>query len=53
MCTQCAYPEECRFPEKAMSSMEGYGLFVTQVYRDNEAQYYYGPKAIAYSALTM
>ncbi len=53
VCAQCAYPEKCRFPEKAMSSMEGYGLFVTQVCRDNGAQYYYGPKTIAYSACVL
>lgn len=50
VCGECAYPEPCRFPEKAMSSMEGYGLFVTQVCRDNGVAYYYGPMTIAYSA---
>lgn len=53
ICKQCAYPEPCRFPEKAMSGMEGYGLFVTQVCRDNGVQYYYGPKTIAYSACAL
>lgn len=53
MCPKCAYPEPCRFPEKATSSMEGYGLFVTQVCRDNGIPYYYGPKTIAYSACVL
>lgn len=35
ICKQCAWPESCRFPEKACPSVEGYGLFVTQVCRDN------------------
>ncbi|MDE8682148.1 DUF2284 domain-containing protein [Blautia schinkii] len=35
ICGHCAYPKPCRFPEKAISSMEAYGLFVTQVCRDN------------------
>ena len=50
VCKQCAYPEECRFPEKAMSSMEGYGLFFTQVCRDAGIPYHYGDRTITYSA---
>ena len=50
ICSKCAFPESCRFPEKACSSMEGYGLFVTQVCRDNDCEYYYGEKTIAYTA---
>ena len=50
ICSKCAFPESCRFPEKACSSMEGYGLFVTQVCRDNDCEYHYGKKTIAYTA---
>ena len=50
ICNQCAYPEPCRFPKKACSSMEGYGLFVTQVCRDNGAQYYHGERTVTYTA---
>lgn len=50
ICKICAYPEPCRFPEKAMSSMEGYGLFVTQVCRDHGLPYYYGEKTITFTA---
>ena len=50
ICSKCAFPESCRFPEKACSSMEGYGLFVTQVCRDNGCEYYYGEKTITYTA---
>ena len=53
VCKQCAYPEPCRFPEKAMSSMEGYGLFVTQVCRDTGVPYHYGEKTIAYTACVL
>lgn len=53
VCKQCAYPEPCRFPEKAMSSMEGYGLFVTQVCRDAGVLYYYGEKTITYTACVL
>lgn len=50
ICEKCAYPAPCRFPEKACSSMEGYGLFVTDVCRKNNLAYYYGEKTLAYTA---
>ncbi len=50
VCKTCAYPEPCRFPELAYSSMEGYGLFVTQVCRDNHIPYYHGERTITYTA---
>ena len=50
ICKICAWPEPCRFPEKACASMEGYGLFVTQVCRDNGLQYHYGERTITYTA---
>ncbi len=49
-CKQCAFPEPCRFPEKAVSSMEGYGLFVTQVCRDAGLPYHHGERTITYTA---
>lgn len=53
VCETCAYPEACRFPNKALSSMEAYGLFVTQVCRDNNLKYYYGPRTITYTACVL
>lgn len=53
VCKTCAYPDPCRFPEQAMSSMEGYGLFVTQVCRDCGVPYYYGEKTITYTACVL
>ena len=50
VCKRCAHPEPCRFPEKALSSMEGYGLFVTQVCRDAGVPYHHGEKTITYTA---
>ena len=50
ICPQCAWPDPCRFPEKACSSMEAYGLFVTQVCRDNNCDYYHGDRTITYTA---
>lgn len=53
ICKKCAYPEPCRFPERACSSMEGYGLFVTQVCRDNDVPYHYGEKTLTYTACVL
>ncbi len=50
VCRQCSYPEPCRFPDKAVSSMEGYGLFVTQVCRDAGIAYHHGDRTITYTA---
>ncbi len=53
ICKTCAYPEPCRFPEQAVSSMEGYGLFVTQVCRDAGLHYYHGERTITYTACVL
>ena len=53
LCGKCAFPESCRFPEKAHPSMEGYGLFVTDVCRNNDLSYHYGERTIAYTACVL
>ena len=50
VCRRCAYPEACRFPEKAMSSMEAYCIFVTQVCWDAGTAYHHGEQTITYTA---
>ena len=51
ICKVCSYPDApCRFPEKAVSSMESYGMLVNQVCTDNGMKYYYGPCTIAYTS---
>ena len=50
VCKTCNYPEPCRFPEKAFSSMEGYGMLVSEVCTVNNLPYYYGENTIAYVA---
>ena len=50
VCKACAYPESCRFPEKAMASMEGYGLFVPQVCRAAGIPYHHGDRTVTYTA---
>lgn len=49
-CLKCSYTDTaCRFPDQQISSMEAYGILVLQVCRDNQMDYYYGPKKIAYT----
>lgn len=50
LCKSCAYPEPCRFPARACSSMEGYGLLVSEVCRAAGAVYYHGKNTLAYTA---
>jgi predicted metal-binding protein len=53
LCPSCAYPEPCRFPELACPSMEGYGLFVTQVCRDSGLAYHHGEKTVTFTACVL
>ena len=51
ICRKCTYPDRpCRFPSKMFSSMEAYGLFVSDVCKKSGLEYYYGPKTITYSS---
>lgn len=50
VCKKCSYPDEpCRFPEKAISSMESYGMIITDVCQENDLPYYYGDCTITYT----
>ncbi len=54
ICKSCTYPDApCRFPDRAYSSMEAYGLFVTQVCKDNDINYYYGEKTMTYTSCVL
>lgn len=51
LCRECTYPKEpCRFPHKRVSSLEAYGILVSDLCRENHLDYYYGPNTIAYTA---
>lgn len=53
-CQQCTYPDApCRFPGESFSSMEAYGMLVTQVCQANSLDYYYGPNTISYTSCYM
>ncbi|NCB93946.1 MAG: DUF2284 domain-containing protein [Clostridia bacterium] len=50
-CEKCTYPDApCRFPDKMVSSMEAYGLVVSDVCKSNDMKYYYGNCTIAYTS---
>lgn len=48
-CETCTYPDEpCRHPGLAISSMEAYGMLVSEVCSANNIPYYYGPGKLVY-----
>ena len=50
-CNTCTYPHApCRFPDRQVSSMEAYGMLVSEVCQKNGMKYYYGPGTIAYTS---
>lgn len=51
ICAKCTYPDQpCRFPEKRISSLEAYGIVVSDLCKRNNLAYYYGPQKIAYTS---
>lgn len=51
VCRNCTYPSSaCRFPEKRISSMEAYGILVSDLCTKNHLKYYYGANTIAYTS---
>jgi len=48
-CKECTYPDEpCRFPKQLLHSMEALGMIVSDVCKDNNVKYYYGPGTLTY-----
>lgn len=48
-CNKCTYPDNpCRFPNEMNSSMEAYGIVVSDVCAANGIPYYYGQNTITY-----
>ncbi|MBE6903360.1 MAG: DUF2284 domain-containing protein [Ruminococcaceae bacterium] len=51
LCEKCTYPDApCRFPDKSISSMEAYGLWVSKVCELSDIPYNYGKQTIAYTS---
>ena len=54
LCPQCTYPDApCRFPKKAIPSMEAYGLLVSKVCEKSGQPYYYGPRTLTYTSCVL
>lgn len=50
-CEVCTYPHKpCRFPKKKLSSMEAYGLLVSDVCTKSGMPYYRGEKTITFTS---
>ena len=53
-CTICAkftYPDKpCRYPSKRLSSMEAFGLFVSDICARSGLGYNYGPRTMTYTS---
>jgi len=53
-CKACTYPDlPCRFPDKAIISMEAFGLFVSQVCERNGMAYNHGPLSVTYTSCVL
>lgn len=51
VCAVCTCPNEpCRFPDKAIPSMEASGVFVSEICEKSGIPYYYGPQTITYTS---
>ena len=51
LCAKCTYPDEpCRFPDKRISSVEAFGLVVSDFCTANNIPYYYGPDTMTYTS---
>ena len=50
-CPKCTYPDApCRFPDRAFTSMEAYGLLVTDVCKSADTPYYYGKNTVTFTS---
>jgi predicted metal-binding protein len=53
-CEQCTFPDQpCRFPDRMISSMEAYGMVVSDVCKENKLPYYYGKDTITYTGCVL
>lgn len=49
LCRECTYPDEpCRFPDRATGSLEGYGIFVSELANQAGVKYNNGPNTVTY-----
>ncbi len=49
LCEKCTYPDAaCRFPEQSQGSLEGYGVFVSELAKQAGINYINGPNTVTY-----
>jgi len=55
LCEKCAYPdgEPCRHPDKAVASVEAYGMNVIALQKSAGVPYYHGKNAVCYVGLIL
>jgi len=55
VCAECSYPEgeECRFPDKAISSVEAHGIDVKKLLEANGLSYVNGVNTVSYVGLLL
>jgi predicted metal-binding protein len=53
ICKKCAYPETCRCPEQAISSVEAAGINVTELSRAAGVKYNNGPNTVTYFSMVL
>ncbi|MHC6180562.1 DUF2284 domain-containing protein [Clostridium sp. JNZ X4-2] len=54
-CERCTYldGEDCRCPDRALSSVEAYGIDVISLEKDVGISYYNGPNTVSYVGLIL
>ena len=54
ICSKCSYPDApCRFPDRAFTSMEAYGLFVGAECKKAGLEYNYGQNSLTYTSCVL
>ena len=53
ICAACAYPEPCRFPDKAHPPIEAAGVNVTELSRAAGLRYHNGPNTVTYFSMIL
>ena len=53
LCESCAYPDPCRFPDRAAPSMEACGINVMQLAKQIGVRYNNGPNTVTYFCLIL
>ena len=54
LCARCTCPTRpCRYPSKRLTSMEAYGLWVSDICQKSGLAYNYGPQTLTYTSCVL